>query len=161
MKAARWVTAADPSGLLYGAIVSGAVLVTVNAHASSADRVVVTTSVFLVTYWMAHVYIGTLSTQLRGDTRAFFPRLGTAARKETGVLKGGLPAIVVYSLGYLLGLDKPDAAALAAYFTVGLLMVVGYLGAHAAGLRGRIVVGEVAAAAFFGVLIVIGKSLLH
>ena len=135
MKAARWVTAADPSGLLYGAIVSGAVLVTVNAHASSADRVVVTTTVFLVTYWMAHVYIGTLSTQLRGDTRAFFPRLGTAARKETGVLKGGVPAIVVYS--------------------------VGYLGAHAAGLRGRIVVGEVAAAAFCGVLIVIGKSLLH
>ncbi len=72
-----------------------------------------------------------------------------------------MPAIVVYSVGYLLGLDKPDAAALAAYFTVGLLMVVGYLGAHAAGLRGRIVVGEVAAAAFFGVLIVIGKSLLH
>ena len=71
MKAAEWVTRADPSGLLYGAIVSAAVLVTVSAHAEDTDHVILATSVFLVVYWMAHVYIETLSTQFRGDQKPF------------------------------------------------------------------------------------------
>jgi len=39
--------------------------------------------------------------------------------------------------------------------------VVGYLGAHKAGLRGRAALLEVAGAASFGVLIVAAKALLH
>ena len=64
---------------------------------------VITTTVFLVVYWMAHVYIDTLSTQFGGDERTFLPRLATAARHETGVLKGGVPAHRVYVSPTLLG----------------------------------------------------------
>jgi hypothetical protein len=160
-RAARWVARTDPGGLLYGAIVTAAVLAAVSAHDDDSKRVVLTTAVFLVVYWMAHVYISALSTQFGGDSRFFFPRLATAARHETGVLKGGIPALVVYLIAYLLGGDVSDAAAVAVYFSVVLLMVFGYLGAHQAGLRGRAMLSEVAAGAFFGVLIVIGKSLLH
>ncbi len=81
--------------------------------------------------------------------------------RRPGVLKGGLPAIVVYTLVAATDHDDATAAYVAAYFSVGLLMVIGYLGAHQAGVRGWPMVGEVAAAAFFGVLIVLGKSLLH
>jgi hypothetical protein len=161
IRAARWVASADPSGLLYGAIVTAAVLAAVSAHDDDSKRVVVTTGVFLVVYWMAHVYISTLSTQFGGDTRAFLPRLAAASRHETGVLKGGVPALVIYLVAYLIVGDVSDAAAVAVYSSVVLLMVFGYLGAHQAGLRGRAMLGEVAGAAFFGVLIVIGKSLLH
>ena len=47
------------------------------------------------------------------------------------------------------------------YFSVVLLALVGYLGAHPAGLRGRAMLLEVGGAASFGVLIVIMKALLH
>ncbi len=151
----------DPGGLLYGAIVTAAVLAAVSAHDDDSTRVVLTTAVFLVVYWMAHIYISTLSTQFGGDSRVFLPRLAEAARHETGVLKGGLPALVVYVVSYLVGGDVSDAATVAVSFSVVLLMGFGYLGAHRAGLRGRAMLGEVAAGAFFGVLIVIGKSLLH
>jgi hypothetical protein len=160
-RAATWVANADPSGLLYGAIVSAAVLVTVSAHASGTDYVVISTAGFLVVYWMAHVYINTLSTQFEGDRHSFFARLAHAAWTESSVLRGGIPAIVVYSLVAALGADVSAAAFVAAYFSVVLLMVIGYLGAHQAGLRGWPLAGEVAAAACFGVVIVIGKSLLH
>jgi hypothetical protein len=155
------VASADPSGLLYGAIVSAAVLVTVSAHAEGTDYVVISTAGFLVVYWMAHIYISTLSTQFEGDRHSFFSRLGHAAGEQSSVLKGGLPALVVYSVVAAAGADVSTAAFVAAYFSVGLLMVIGYLGAHQAGLRGWPLAGEVAAAACFGVLIVIGKSLLH
>jgi hypothetical protein len=160
-RAAGWVAKTDPGGLLYGAIVTAAVLTTVSAHDDDSARIVATTAVFLVVYWMAHVYISTLSTQFGGDARAFLPRLVTAAQHESGVLKGGVPALVVYLIAYLIGDDVSDAAAVAVYFSVVLLMTFGYLGAHQAGLRGRAMLGEVAAGAFFGVLIVIGKSLQH
>ena len=161
IRAARWLANADPGGLLYGAIVTAAVLAAVSAHDDDSTRVILTTAVFLVVYWMAHVYISTLSTQFDGDTRAFLPRLVTASRHETGVLKGGVPALVIYGVTYLFGRDVSNAAAVAVYSSVVLLMTFGYLGAHQAGLRGRAMLGEVAGAAFFGVLIVIGKSLLH
>ena len=160
-RAARWVTGADPGGLLYGAIVTAAVLAAVSAHDDDSKRVVLTTAVFLVVYWMAHVYISTLSTQFGGDSRAFLPRLAEASRHETGVLKGGVPALLIYGVAYFVLGDVSQAAAVAVYSSVALLMAFGYLGAHQAGLRGRAMLGEVAAAGFFGVLIVIGKSLLH
>jgi hypothetical protein len=161
IRAARWVAGADPGGLLYGAIVSAAVLVTLSAHAGENDRVVIVTSGFLIVYWMAHVYIETLSVQYRGDSRGFLRRVAHAAGSESSVLKGGVPAIVVYTVAALLGADPANAAAAAAYFSVLLLVVIGYLGAHRAGVRGWPLLGEVAAASSFGLLIVLGKVLLH
>ena len=161
IRAARWVTRADPGGLLYGAIISAGVLVTVSALTEGAERVVITTSTFLVVYWMAHVYIETLSTQFRGDRNPFARRLQHAAGHEASVLKGGAPAIVVYLVASLLGADPTNAAAAAAYFSVALLVVIGYLGAHQAGVRGWPLLGEVAAAGSFGLLIVAGKAFLH
>ena len=160
-RAAGLLARADPAGLLYGAIVSAAVLATVSAHADDSVFVGLATGLVLVIYWMAHVYIYTLSSQLDGDRRHFLLRLRTASAHETSVLKGGVPAIVVYVGAELAGADVDAAAATAVYFTVGLLGVVGYLGAHQAGLSGRAMALEVAAAASFGVLIVLAKTLLH
>ncbi len=159
--AARWLAATDPAGLLYGAIVSAAVLAAVSAHGEDSTHVGLATGIVLVVYWMAHVYIATLSTQLDGDTRHFLLRLRSSAVHETSVLKGGVPALLVYVVANLVGVDKGTAAAAAVYFSVVLLAAVGYLGAHQAGLRGRAVLLEVAGAASFGVLIMIAKALLH
>jgi hypothetical protein len=160
-EAAGWLAATDPAGLLYGAIVSAAVLATVSAHAEDFESVALATGIVLVVYWMSHVYIDTFTRQFDGDTRHFLHRLRTSSVHETSVLKGGLPSIGVYILATALGADVASAAAYAVYFTVVLLAGVGYLGAHRAGVRGRGMVLEIAGAASFGVLIVIAKSLLH
>lgn len=160
-RAAGLLARADPAGLLYGAIVSAAVLATVSAHADDSVFVGLATGLVLVVYWMAHVYIYTLSSHFDGDRRHFLLRLRTAAAHESSVLKGGAPAVVVYVVAELVGVDVDTAAAIAVYFTVGLLAVVGYLGAHRAGASGRAMALEVAGAASFGVLIVLMKTLLH
>ena len=159
--AAGRVGSADPAGLLYGAIVSAAVLATVSAHAEAHLYVGVATALVLVVYWMAHVYIRTLSRQFEGDDRRFLVRLRTSSTQETSVLKGGVPAILVFVAAGLAGAETDTAAAVAVYFSVLLLAAVGYLGAHQAGAHGRVLWFEVAGAASFGVLIVAAKTLLH
>ena len=161
VRAAGWLAHADPAGLLYGAIVSAAVLAAVSAQAKSYEFVAVATAMVLVVYWMAHVYIHALSRQFDGDTRHFLLRLRTSSAHETSVLKGGVPSILVYLGAYGAGMDIGSAAAAAVYFTVVLLAAVGYLGAHQAGLRGRAALLEVVGAASFGVLIVAAKAFLN
>lgn len=161
LRAAGWLANTDPAGLLYGAIVSAAVLATVSAHSAGTTFVGVATALVLVVYWLSHVYIETLSRQLDGDERHFMPRLRAAVVHEASVLKGGTPAILVYLAASRSGADVDTAAAMAVYFTVVLLAAVGYLGAHQAGVTGGALVAEIAGAASFGVLIVAAKTLLH
>jgi hypothetical protein len=159
--AARRFARGDPAELLYGAIVSAAVLATVSSHGEGAIYVALAAGVVLAVYWMAHVYTHALSEQFAGDQRNLLRRLRTSASHEASVLKGGLPAILVFILAVVLG-AKPSTAAFAAlYFSVVLLIFAGYMGARAAGLTGRAVVAESAGAGLFGVLIIAAKSLLH
>jgi hypothetical protein len=159
---ARRLAVSDPGGLLYGAIVSAAVLVTISAHAEGKKFVAIATACVLVVYWLAHVYIETLSTQFRGDARGFLRRLASACRHEVSVLEGGVPAIVVYVLAYtLFDASVSGSAVVAAWFSTALMVVIGYLGAHHAGIRGWPMLIEVCAAGSFGLLIVLGKTLLH
>ena len=138
VRAASWLAHTDPAGLLYGAIVSAAVLATVSAHAEGSgvrgarhrDRA-------------RRVLDGTRlrrrpcpdsSTATRA-TSCFAcalerPRDRASSRAACRPSSSTLGTSAA-------GMDIASAAATAVYFTVVLLAVVGYLGAHQAGLRGR------------------------
>jgi hypothetical protein len=159
--AARRIASGDPAELLYGAIVAATVLATVSAHGEGASYVALATGIVVGIYWMAHVYTHALSVQFGGDQRHLLTRLRTSAAHEASILMGGLPAILVYTLAVIAGAGPSRAAFVALYFSVGLLIAAGYVGARAAGLTGRAVVAEAAGAGLFGVLIILAKSLLH
>ena len=77
------------------------------------------------------------------------------------MLKGGIPAVLVYLVGTLLGLSAGNAAAVAVYFSVGLLVCVGYVAAHLAGRTGAAALVDASIAGLFGVAVVVLKALLH
>ncbi len=153
---------ADTGGLLYGAVVSGAALAAISAHADTTTRVAISTFIVLVVYWLAHVYVDVLAAQLEGeDTRMLHNRFAGSVGKESPVLVGGLPVLVVYVLTDYAGASPTQAGYLALSFLVLMLFTVGFVGARRAGLsRGKVLV-EAAAGGSFGVLIVIMKALLH
>jgi hypothetical protein len=93
---ARRLAAADPAGLLYGAIVSATALAAVSLHTPEASRVAVVTGTVLVIYWMADLYVHALAMRFDGDARRLMRRLGRSAAHKSSVLKGGLPGIAVY-----------------------------------------------------------------
>jgi hypothetical protein len=156
------LTASDVSGLLYGAGVSGATLAVVGAHADASSPVVLATLLVLTVYWLAHVYVEVVASQLGGDdSRALHRRLATSLREEASVLLGGLPAVAVYVGAVVLGASKTTAGFVALGSLVLLLFVVGLFGARRAGLRGGAALLEASGAGVFGVLIVALKAVLH
>ncbi len=159
--AAERIAAADPAGLLYGAVVSASVLASASAHADDFDFVLLATGGALVVYWLAHVYIAAQSLKIGGDRRHVLRLAVTAAGHEASVLQGGAPAIIVYTLAFLVGLGKETAAEVAVYFSVILLMGVGYLAAHRTGRTGWSALVDAGVAGMFGVVVVIAKTFLH
>jgi hypothetical protein len=151
----------DPAGLLYGALIAASVLATASAHVDDFTHVAFATLFVLGVYWLAHVYIEAQSLQVAGDRRGFPRRLAHMAARESSVIKGGLPATAVYVLLDTLGASTKDAAAFAVYFSVAVLVYVGYLAARRAGRHGWASAADAAVGGAFGVLVILAKTLLH
>ncbi len=151
----------DTSGLLYGAIVTAAVLVTVGNQDISVGRVVATWAFVLSIYWLTHVYVHAAEGQFQGDTRHLVSRSVTAARAEVAVLAGGVPAMVVFVLLASTDVELIEAARSALIFTAMLLAVFGYLGARHAGRSTAASWVEAFGASLLGLLMVLAKTLLH
>jgi VIT1/CCC1 family predicted Fe2+/Mn2+ transporter len=160
-RAADTLARRDPGGLLYGAVIAAGSLAAVSANLSHAHRVALSVVAVVVTYWLAHVYTESQEMLFEGDHRPLYRRTPHAAAKEVSILVGAAPAIVVYLVLYLLGLSSSGAALWALWFSVAFLSVIGYLGAHRAGIGGWRLVLESAGAASLGVLAVLGKLFLH
>jgi VIT1/CCC1 family predicted Fe2+/Mn2+ transporter len=159
--AVGWLRSADPPGLLYGAIISATALATASLHDDGPTRVAITAAVVLAIYWLADLYVHAMSVRLDGDARSLLHRLGSAATHKASVLKGGLPAILVYLLAHGLGAESTTAAYIALVSSVVLLTVVGYVGARQAGTPTRAAAVEGVGAGLLGVVIMVAKSLLH
>jgi hypothetical protein len=151
----------DPAGLLYGALIAASVLATASAHVEDFAHVAFSTLFVLGVYWLAHVYIEAQSLQVAGDRRGFPRRLAHMAVRESSVIKGGLPATAVYVLVDALGASTKNAAATAVYFSVAVLVYVGYLTARRAGRHGWASVLDAAVGGAFGVIVIVAKTLLH
>ena len=174
------VERADVGGLLYGAVVCGGALAAISAHSDETPRVALATFLVVVVYWLSHVYVHVLSERLAGtrteeETRERVPgrsapdaegppaprSLSRDFTLETGVLKGGLPALVVYIAASALGAEPSTAGFIALGALTLMLLVVGYLGAFRAGLRGTAAALEASGAGLFGLLMVGLKAFLH
>jgi hypothetical protein len=172
----------DVGGLLYGAVVCGGALAAISAHSDETPRVALATFSVVVVYWLSHVYVHVLSERLAGTQaeedrehvpggaggsapeteRRRAPRsLSRDFTLETGVLKGGLPALVVYVAASALGAEPSTAGFIALGALTLLLLVVGYLGAFRAGLRGPAAALEASGAGLFGLLMIGLKAFLH
>ncbi len=134
----------------------------VSANISHVHRVALGVGAVLVAYWLAHVYVATQEMLFEGDPGPLHRRIPSAAVEEGSVLVGGVPAVVVYLASHeLAGLPASSAALWALWFSVAFLFVIGYLGAHRAGITGWRLAVESFGAASLGFLAVLAKLFLH
>ena len=155
------LSGADPGGLLYGALLTASMLVATGAHSDDYLFIAGATALVLVIFWLAHVYVQAQALQISGDRRHIPHRVRDAALHEMSILQGWIPAIVVYLGSLLVGFDKPTAAWIAAWFSAAMLTTIGFITARRAGLRGWSATLDAAIAGMFGVVVILGKALLH
>jgi hypothetical protein len=159
--AAKWLTAFDLAEMLYGAVVTAAVLAVVSTHTASVWRTFVAGIVTLLVYWAAHVYTRTLGESVAHPVQSWWQHFRAAALKELPILRGGAPALVIFGVASALGAGVSAAADIAIWATALLLAGVGYLAAHVAGARAWETVLTMLASAGFGLLIALLKMSLH
>jgi hypothetical protein len=157
----RFMRSTGPAEVLYGAVVSGAVLAVTSAHAEVGENVVISTALVSVTYWLAHVYADAIGGRFEDTEHSTGHRLRHAVANNFGVLFGGIPPLVVFVVARLLGQDVSEAALTALWFTVLLLMASAAVAAHKAGARGGTLVGETAVAGGFGLVVILLKIVQH
>lgn len=149
------------SGMLYGSLIGASVLATASVHTDDYRFVGLSTGIVLTVYWLAHVYVEAQHLQFVGDRRDAIQRIRHTAEDESGVIIGGLPGIAVFVLAKTFGATTSAAASYAVYFSVAVLLLVGYLAATQAGRRGRARILDAFTAGLFGVGVILLKALLH
>jgi drug/metabolite transporter (DMT)-like permease len=157
----QWVASRHPAGILYGVIITGAVISATAGHETSARRIVATTLFVLGVYWLADVYVRAFAHQFREGRDSLSHRLAAATRHESAVLLGGVPALATFTVATALGASTSTAADIALWLTVVVLGTLAYLAARYAGSPVREGLIEAALAGLLGVLMIVSKSLLH
>jgi hypothetical protein len=160
-RAGLWVASRHPAGILYGVIITGAVISATAGHETSARRIVATTLFVLGVYWLADVYVRAFAHQFRQGRDTLLHRLAAAGRHESSVLLGGVPALGVFTIATALGMSSSTAADLALWLTVLVLATLAYLAARYADAPVREALIESALAGMLGILMIVSKSLLH
>ena len=158
LAAQAWGSHRNAAGLLYGALVSGAVIAVASSVTDSAVTIVLAVVQVLLVYWAAHVYTRVLADRLADPSSSFAARAREAFGHELAVLLGGLPALAAFVVAAGLGMDTSDAADVAMVVTVLLFASAGYAIGRQAGARRWALAGEVATASVLGVVVVALKG---
>lgn len=158
---AQWLADLHPAGMMHGAVVMGAALALVDEDAVSSEAVVGAAAGVLAVFWLTHAYTDALGLGLGGERKHLVRRLLHCGRRDSAILLGGLPALLVFSvaLGFDAGYGEAVEAAL--WVTLVLLAGCGYLAAHVAGITGWRAAAEAAFAGLFGACMVLLNTGLH
>lgn len=159
--ASQWLAASAVAEMLYGAVVTAAVLAVVSTHTESAGQLLAASAGALLVYWATHVYTRSLADAIAVPHRSWRRVIGVAAVEELSILRGGVPTLVVFGLATLFGASVLAATDVAIWATVVMLAGVGYLAGHVAGAGPGQTVLTTLAAGGFGVLVALLKAGLH
>jgi hypothetical protein len=154
-------TGLDPGGLLYGTIVSAAALAVGATTGDTVGGMFETMVSTLLIYWLAHVYVATVSARRPGGTVPLHRLIATSARHEAPILVGGLPAVLVVAILHIAHVSLWATVVTDLTTVIVVLVLDGLLAGLHAGARGWRLGVEAAIAAVFGGLIAALLFSLH
>ena len=151
----------DPGGLLYGTIVSAAALAVGATTGDTVGGMFETMVSTVLIYWLAHVYVATVSARRPGTTVPLHRLIATSARHEAPILVGGLPAVLVVAILAIAHVSLWAIVVSDVTTVIVVLVLDGLLAGLHAGARGWRLGVEAAIAAVFGGLIAALLFSLH
>jgi hypothetical protein len=149
----------NAGGLLYGTVVSAAALAIGASRGDSARAMIETMVSTLLIYWLAHVYVATVSGRRPGV--GLWHLVGHAAREESVILVGGLPAVAVVVILQVAHVSLWTTVLSDLATVIVVLAIDGLLAGLNAGTRGWLLGVEAASAAVFGGLLAVLLVSLH
>ncbi|MDQ2728093.1 MAG: hypothetical protein M3Y91_09590 [Actinomycetota bacterium] len=162
-RAASWVAPEDnPSGVIYGTITAGALLVAESTRHETSLEAAGATTIALSIYWLVHAYSSALGERLKEPGRRWTARhLGTVAVRELSLLKGAAIPLVVLIIAEVGGAGPGDATTAAVGAAVLLLVVLEAISALRCGLSTLALVVQISVSAVIGTAVLALKIAIH
>ena len=159
----RWFESHEVNlaGAVYGTILATSVIAAASAKKGpSLGVLVLTVSVTVLVFWLAHVYARALAQSVSAGTRITWAELRVLGAHEWPLLQAALPPLAFLLLGWLGLYERPAALWLAVGSGVAMLVAWGFLYARAEGLGTAGTAVAVSVNAAFGLAVVALKALV-
>ena len=151
----------NPARVVYGLLVVGALLAAESGLQESHLDTVLSVLIAVAVYWLAHAYADMLGERLALQQRLSASALVRALSKESAILRGAAPPLLVLALAWAAGSSQQTAVTAALWSVVASVIALELI----AGLRSHATPGELAldvcVGTTMGVAVVALKLVLH
>ena len=152
---------ANPGAIVFGTIAIGAMLAAETPQRETYAETVGAVAIALVAYWLAHAYAEYTAQRL--EHRQPLTREGLARVLAEGLLVAvgaAIPLLVLLAC-WAAAVPLTSAVAAALWTTAGMIVIEELVAGVRAKLTTRALVAQTAAGAFFGLLVIALKLILH
>ncbi len=152
---------ANPSGVVYGVIVIGALLAAESGRHESYLDTLLSAALAAALYWLAHAYASVLGRRLTEGERLSASALGRALAHDWSLIRGAAIPLFALVIAWLAGARQETAVTVALWSAIASLVVFELI----AGLRSRASAGELVLEVGVGLAMGMGilalKIILH
>ncbi len=161
-RAADWIAPGEnPSGVVYGMIVIGALLAAESGRHDTYLDTLAATAIAAALYWLAHAYANVLGRRLTLHERLTAGALVRALGRDWAIMRGAALPLLALALAWAAGARLQTGVTAALWSTVASLIAFELI----AGIRSRAAPGELAlevgVGAAMGLAILALKIVLH
>jgi hypothetical protein len=150
---ADWLApAGNPSRVVLGVIVTGALLAAESSLHDTYLETFASGALAAVIYWIAHAYSDVLGRRLRSDRRLTARELGESFVHEAAVVRGAAIPLVALLIAAILGADRETGVSIAVWTAAGSIVVLEVI----AGVRSHATRGEILLEAAVGITMGLG-----
>lgn len=150
---ADWLAPADnPSRVVLGLIVTGALLAAESGLHDNYLETFASGALAALLYWLAHAYADVLGRRLRSSRRLTARELGESFLHESAVIRGAAIPLFALLIAAIAGADRETGVSIAIWTAAGSIVVLELI----AGLRSHATRGEILLEAAVGITMGLG-----
>jgi hypothetical protein len=157
----RIVAAENPSGIVYGIIVIGALLAAESGRHETYLDTVASAAIAAALYWFAHAYAEVLGRRLLRNERLSARALMRALGRDWAIVQGAALPLAALAIGWVAGAAQQTAVTAALWSAIASLVAFELLAGIHARASARELVLEGCAGAAMGIAILALKIVLH
>ncbi|HET9718747.1 MAG TPA: hypothetical protein VFP55_01585 [Solirubrobacteraceae bacterium] len=151
----------NPSGLVYGTLVVGALLAAESTRRETFGATVGALAVTLMLYWLAHAYSELTEHRLQTGSPITLASVTRTLAHELTILAGAAMPLVALLFGWAAGAALEAAVNAAIWTSVGMIIAIELLAGVRGHLKGGQLATQIAAGVLFGLLVIVLHIVLH
>lgn len=151
----------NPSGVVYGIIVVGALLAAESARTETYVDTVVSTAIATALYWLAHTYSNVIGSRLELQQRLTARMLLGALARDFAIVRGAAVPLVALIVAWLAGAPLGAGVTAALWCCIAGLVAFEVLAGVRARASARELMLEAAVGATMGLAVLLLKVVMH